>query len=102
MTKGQPTRQCRAPRSRNRRSDWSHRHVLPCAENIMRPLRLVILFSMFCAGGVSAQPTSGQVQPDRIFFGNVHAGATVEARFMVLERGDDKSVKFEVTAPKLV
>jgi hypothetical protein len=45
---------------------------------------------------------SGQVQPDRIAFGNVYTGATVEASFMVLERSDNKNIKFEVTAPKLV
>jgi hypothetical protein len=68
----------------------------------MRPLSLAILVLVLCAEGASAQPRSGQVQPDRIAFGNVHTGATVEASFMVLERGDDKNIKFEVTAPKLV
>jgi hypothetical protein len=68
----------------------------------MTPLRLAILGLVLCTGGVCAQPKSGQVQPDRIVFGNVHTGATVEASFMVLERGKDKNIKFEITAPKMV
>jgi hypothetical protein len=66
----------------------------------MTLFRLAVLVSVLGAGRVLAQPTSGQVQPDRIAFGNVHTGATVEASFMVLERGEDKKIKFEVTAPK--
>jgi hypothetical protein len=64
--------------------------------------RIVLLVLVVCAGGASAQPKSGQVQPDRIALGTVHTGATVEASFMVHERGDDKKIKFEVTPPKLV
>jgi hypothetical protein len=53
----------------------------------MTPARLAILVLACCAGGAGAQPTSAEVQPDRIAFGNVHTGAVVEASFMVLQRG---------------
>jgi hypothetical protein len=70
--------------------------------NTVKPLRFAILVLLFCAGVAGAQPMSGQAQPDRIAFGNVYTGATVEASFLVFERGDDTKIKFEVTAPKLV
>ena len=66
----------------------------------MTPFRLAVLVSLLGAAGARALPMGGQVQPDRIAFGNVHTGATVEASFMVLERGDDKKIKFEVKAPR--
>jgi hypothetical protein len=68
----------------------------------MMPLRLTILVLMLAAGGAGAQPMSGEVQPDRLSFGIVHTGATVEGSFMVLQRGKDKGIKFEVANPKRV
>jgi hypothetical protein len=68
----------------------------------MKPLRLAILVLVSCAGGARAQPMSGHVQPDRIAFGNVHTGATVQASFMVLQPGDDNKIKLEVKAPRFV
>jgi hypothetical protein len=52
----------------------------------MTPLRLGILVSVLGASGANAQPLSGQVQPDRIAFGNVHTGATVEASQEIVSR----------------
>jgi hypothetical protein len=66
----------------------------------MTRFRLAVLVLLLGGGGARGQPMSGQVQPDRIAFGNVHTGATVEASFVVFERGDDKRIKFEVTAPR--
>ena len=68
----------------------------------MMPLRLTILVLMLGAGRAGAQPVKGEVQPDRLSFGIVHTGATVEGSFMVLQRGKDKRMKFEVAASKRV
>jgi hypothetical protein len=68
----------------------------------MMPLRLTILVLMLGAGSAGAEPMNGEVQPDRLSFGIVHTGATVEGSFMVLQRGKDKRLKFEVAVPKRV
>ena len=49
-----------------------------------------------------AQPTANEVQPDRIPFGTVYAGAIVEGSFLVFEPGKDADVPFAVTAPKFI
>ncbi len=43
-----------------------------------------------------------EVHPDRLAFGTVYTGATVEASFRVSEPGDDANIKLAVTAPEFV
>jgi hypothetical protein len=64
---------------------------------VLAPLTLALL-----AVPAAAQPRAGKTQPDKIAFGTVYAGATVEASFLVYEPGADPKIKFEVTAPKFV
>jgi hypothetical protein len=64
------------------------------------PLAALLLVAL--AGPATAQPTGGQVQPDRLPLGTVYTGATVEASFMVFEAGTDPDIKMEVKAPKFV
>jgi hypothetical protein len=69
----------------------------------MKASGTVILLLAILTGSGHAQPKlSGKVQPDRIAFGKVHTGATVEASFVAFEAGKDAKIKFEVTAPKFV
>jgi hypothetical protein len=49
-----------------------------------------------------AQPKANDVQPDRIPFGTVYAGAIVEGSFLVYEAGRNADIPFEVTAPKFI
>src|SRR5262249_23613055 len=60
---------------------------------------LLVLF----AAKVNGQAKVGQGQPDRIVFDKVHAGAMVEASFLVFAAPSaDGKTKFEVTAPPFV
>jgi hypothetical protein len=68
----------------------------------MKTFLCVIILAFFCAGEAVAQPKAGQVQPDRIAFGTVHVGATVEASFLVLAPGKDAKTKLEVAVPGFV
>jgi hypothetical protein len=68
----------------------------------MKTFCCVTVLAFVCAGEAVAQPKPGQVQPDRISFGTVHVGATVEASFMVLTPGKDAKMKLEVTVPNFV
>jgi hypothetical protein len=68
----------------------------------MMPLRAAALLLTLSAGQALAQPKTGQAQPDRLDFGTVYLGSTVEASFLVYEAGTDASIKLEVTAPKFV
>ncbi|HEY8502949.1 MAG TPA: DUF4350 domain-containing protein [Gemmataceae bacterium] len=68
----------------------------------MTPFRSALVLLALAASPVSAQPTTGKVQPDRIDLGTVYTGATVEANFMVFEAGNNPNIKLEVTAPKFV
>ncbi|MGO9466625.1 MAG: DUF4350 domain-containing protein [Isosphaeraceae bacterium] len=61
----------------------------------------LLVFALTAVPAV-AQPKAGDVQPDRIPFGTVHAGATVEGSFQVFEPGNDADIPFAVNAPKFV
>jgi hypothetical protein len=67
-------------------------HRFPC----------VIVLALWCTGEATAQPKAGELQPDRLSFGTVHVGATLQAGFMVLTPGNDANTKFEVAAPPFV
>ena len=62
----------------------------------------VALLLTCSANQLLAAPNNGDVQPDRIAFGTVYTGATVEASFMVFEAGTEANIKLDVTAPKFV
>jgi hypothetical protein len=49
-----------------------------------------------------AQPKAGDVQPDRIPFGVVYAGAIVEGSSQVFEPGNDADIPLTANAPKFV
>jgi hypothetical protein len=68
----------------------------------MMPFRTAALLLALSAGQALAQPATGQVQPDRLDFGTVYQGSTVEASFLVYEAGLNANIKLEVTAPKFV
>src|SRR5437773_1815597 len=68
----------------------------------MTSFRTAVLLLALTALPASAQPKGGEVQPDRIDFGTVFTGTTVEASFLVFEAGTDPKIKFEVTAPKFL
>jgi hypothetical protein len=68
----------------------------------MTHFRGAVLLLVLSASPAFAAPKGGDVQPDRIAFGTVYVGATVEASFMVFEAGNDASIKLDVTAPKFV
>ena len=68
----------------------------------MTPFRTAALFLLLTAGTTASQPKGGEVQPDRIAFGTVYTGVTVEASFMLFEPGTDPKLALQVTAPKFV
>jgi hypothetical protein len=64
---------------------------------------MTVLLLALVAAKVNGQATVGRVQPDRLVFDKVHAGATVEASFLVLAApSTDGKAKLEVTAPPFV
>ncbi len=68
----------------------------------MKPLRAALFLFVLSAGRASAQPTRGDVQPDRISFGTLYTGAVVEASFMIFEPGNDADIMLGVTVPDFV
>src|SRR2546426_12738822 len=68
----------------------------------MTSFRTAALLLALTALPAYAQPDSGKVQPDRIDFGTVYTGTTIEASFLVFEAGTDPKIKFEVTAPEFL
>jgi hypothetical protein len=69
----------------------------------MYAFRTAVVLLVLTAGHAAAQPKAGQVQPDRIDFGAVYTGATVEASFLVFEPGHNvNNIALQVTAPKFV
>jgi hypothetical protein len=69
----------------------------------MRFLPLSALLLALLATEIYGQPRVGQAQPDRIVFDTVHAGATVEASFLVFAApAAAGEAKFKVTAPPFV
>jgi len=61
-----------------------------------------LLAILFFSATSAAQPTSGQVQPDRLDFGTVYRGALLEGSFLVYEAGTDTNIKFEIDAPPTI
>jgi len=69
----------------------------------MKPLQIAVVLLVLFAAKVNGQAKVGQVQPDRIVFDKVYAGAMVEASFLVFAAPSaDGKTKFEVTAPPFV
>jgi hypothetical protein len=69
----------------------------------MKPLPIAVLLLALLAARANGQAKVGQVQPNRIVFDKVHAGATAEASFLVFAAPSaDGKAKFEVTAPPFV
>ncbi len=66
------------------------------------PVALALLVLALSAVPAVAQPKAGSAQPDRIPFGTVYTGATVEGSFQVYEAGDDADIPLTVNAPKFV
>ncbi len=66
------------------------------------PAAIALLVLTLSAVPAVAQPKAGSAQPDRIPFGTVYAGATVEGSFQVFEPGNDANIPLEVNAPKFV
>jgi hypothetical protein len=66
----------------------------------------LVLTALLCmavfAGRTNAQLKPGQVQPDRIDFGPVHVGSTVEGSVLVNAPGQDLKMKFDVITPPFV
>jgi hypothetical protein len=50
----------------------------------------------------ATHPKANDVQPDRLPFGTVYAGAIVEGSFLLLETGTDTNIPFSVSAPTFV
>jgi hypothetical protein len=68
----------------------------------MRTSLLFLVLFVLVADRAAAQPKSGDVQPNRLDLGQVYVGATVEASFMVFEKGNDAEIPFTVVAPDFV
>jgi len=66
------------------------------------PAAIALLVLALSAVPAVAQPKANDVQPDRIPFGTVYAGATVEGSFQVFEPGNDAGIPLAVEAPKFV
>ncbi len=66
------------------------------------PVTLAVLIIAFSAAPAVAQPKAGDIQPDRIPFGTVYAGALVEGSFQAYEPGSDADIPLTVKAPKFV
>jgi hypothetical protein len=93
---------------------WPHGHnpllVFASAEGAndggpkaMKPFQIAVLLLALFAAKVNGQVKVGHVQPDQIVFDNVHAGAMVEASFLVwVAPSADRKEKFDVTAPPFV
>lgn len=68
----------------------------------MNSYRIAVAMLVVAVGQVCAQPKAGEVSPDRLAFGTVYTGATVEASFKLLEPGNNAQLMLGVTVPKFV
>jgi hypothetical protein len=69
----------------------------------MKSLQMAVLLSVLLAAKANGQVKVGDVQPNRIVFGKLHAGAAAEASFLVFAApSPNGKAKFEVTTPSFV